>query len=156
VIARLKPGASIESARDDMNAVATAITLLHPQDMTGWQVSVVSLREDLVGDVETLLWTLAALLGAVLVIAATNLISLLLARARSREAAFALRVALGAGRARLARQILTEILLLGLFGGAFRARHHGGAVADAVAAAPATSARMMSRWMRPCSPMPQS
>jgi predicted permease len=76
------------------------------------------LKQELVGDVGTLLWVLMGTIGIVLVIACANVASLVLVRAQDRQPEFALRTALGAGRGRLARQLLVENLLLGLLGGA--------------------------------------
>jgi putative ABC transport system permease protein len=118
VIARLKPGIGLESAEAAMNVLAGRSAERHPQYMSGWGVNVVGLRQDLVEDVEPLLWILTAFVGAVLLIACANLANLLLVRTGQRASEFSARAALGAGRGRLIRQLLVEVLLLGGLGGA--------------------------------------
>lgn len=118
VVARLGTGTTRQAAQAEMSTIASGIARQHPADMTGWDVNVVSLHDDLVGDVEPLLWVLAGFVGVVLLMAGANLAHLLLAHARSRETELAVRSALGGGRARLVRQLVTEVAVLGLLGGA--------------------------------------
>ena len=118
VVARLRTGTTPQAAQAEMSTIAAGIARRHPADMTGWGVNVVSLHDDLVGDVKPLLWVLAGFVGVVLVMAGANLAHLLLARAKSRDTELAVRSALGGGRARLVRQLVTEVVVLGVLGGA--------------------------------------
>ncbi len=117
VVARLADGVSMERAQAEMDAIADRIAVDHPEDMTGWGVNVVPLRRDLVGEARTLLLVLMGVVGVVLLLTCVNLANLLLARASAREREVAVRGALGAGRARVVRQLLVESLLIGVLGG---------------------------------------
>jgi putative ABC transport system permease protein len=117
VVARLAPGATIERAQTEMTAIAARIAQEHPTEMTGWSARVVPLHEDLTRNVASLFWVLLGGVGVVLLIACGNLANLLLARAVSRQREIAVRGALGAGRGRILRQLLTESGLLALAGG---------------------------------------
>jgi len=116
-VARLKPGVTPEIARTDLAGITEELGRRLPGSNGGRGIAVQPLHETLVGDVREALFILLGAVGVVLLIACTNVSSLLLARASGRQREFAIRAALGAARGRLIRQLITESLLLGAVGG---------------------------------------
>ena len=116
-VGRLKAGVSFEQAESDLNTIAANLEKQYPNTNAGNRVRFRPLLEIFVSDVRRALWVIFAAVISVLLIACANIANLLLARATARRKEMAIRTAVGASRWRLARQLLTESILLSLIGG---------------------------------------
>jgi putative ABC transport system permease protein len=142
VVARLKPGISQARAQSDMDAIGRRLAAAYPATNARVGVLVISLHDQLVGQIRPALLVFSGAVALVLLIACANVANLLLARATAREREMAVRAALGAGRRRLVRQMLTESLVLAVAGGLLGLALAWWGVQGLKAAAPPTLPRL--------------
>jgi predicted permease len=140
-IALLKPGVTLDQAREDMARVNAGLAATYPDVNAGLKSNIMTLKEEIVGKMRPVLLVLLGAIGFVLMIACVNVANLLLARSTSRQREFAIRVALGAGQARITMQLLTESVVLAMLGGGLGLVIAKWGTAAAVAAVPRTLPR---------------
>ncbi|HEY4365156.1 MAG TPA: ABC transporter permease [Bryobacteraceae bacterium] len=117
-IGRLKDGMTLASAEADLNTIAARAEQQFPASNAGWDTTSMTLQDRIVRQIRTVMWTLSAVVGAVLLIACVNLANLLLSRSAARHREISIRSSLGAGPGRIIRQLLTESVLLASMGAA--------------------------------------
>jgi predicted permease len=140
-IALLKPGVTLKQAREDMARVNGVLAAAYPDVNAGLKSTIVTLKEEIVGETRLILLVLLGAIGFVLMIACVNVANLLLARSASRQREFAIRAALGAGQVRITMQLLTEGVALAISGGLLGLAIAKWGTAAAVAAVPRTLPR---------------
>jgi len=142
VIARLKPGVTLEQTSASASLLAAQLAVAQPASNTGAGIGVASLHTQVVGDIQRGLLILLGAVAFVLLIACANIANLLLARATARSREIAVRLALGAGRGRLIKQLLTESLLLSAIGGGLAVLVARWSIDALVAVAPQSAPRV--------------
>src|SRR5215813_5401859 len=117
-VGRLKPGVALQQATADMEGIARGLAVAYPESNADTSVTVLPLKQEIVGNIQPFLLVLLAAVGFVLLISCANVANLLLARSTGRMREFAIRAAVGATQGRVVRQLLTESVILALVGGA--------------------------------------
>ncbi len=138
IVARMKPGVTIDMAQRDMDRVVDGLREAYPQFLSGWGVNVTTLTDEVVGDIRPALLVLLGAVAFVLLIGSVNVANLMLARTAGEHREVAVRTALGAGRKRIMQQKLTESLVLSTTGGVLGVVVAAAATKLLLAAAPAT------------------
>ncbi len=140
-IGRLKPGVTLEQARQDMDRVSRQLAATYPDFDSNEKANLIPLKEEMVGDMRPVLLVLLGAVSFVLLICCVNVANLLLARSTSRQREFAIRLAVGADQFRIIRQLLTESILLAIIGGGLGLLLAQFGTAAAIAAVPRTVPR---------------
>jgi putative ABC transport system permease protein len=135
-IGLLKTGVTLQQAREDMRRVNAGLALAYPDVNASIKANIIALKDEIVGEMRPVLLVLLGAVAFVLLIACVNVANLLLARSTARQREFSVRAALGAGHARIVRQLLTESLVLAMIGGAFGLLLAKWGTAAAIAAVP--------------------
>lgn len=146
VIGRLKPGASIQGAQSEIDNISARLEQQFPETNKGWGATVFPIVADTVSQYDTALWVMMGAVGFVLLIACANVANLMLARATGRQREIAVRTALGASRWRIIRQLLTESVIVALFGGALGVLIGFWGIDALRAANPGDAAKFVSGW----------
>jgi predicted permease len=149
VIARLKPDVRLEQAKAEVELIANQLEAQYPEANTGWRASLAPLQEEIVGPIRPALLILLGAVALVLLIACANVANLLLAKTTARGKEITIRLALGASRARIIRQLLTESLLLSLVGGSLGLLLAKWLVGVIIATGPATLPRLADVNLNP-------
>jgi putative ABC transport system permease protein len=142
VIARLKPGATLDQAKDEMETLGARLEQSNPAVNRGWRPNLFPIQDELFGNVQKAMWVLLGAVGFLLLMACANVANLLLAHGAARQKEISIRAALGASRGRLMAQLLCESLLLALAGGALGFALARGSVALVARLGPASIPRL--------------
>lgn len=149
VVGLLKPGVSLKQAQSQMTTIGARLTQEYPKTNKGWTVAVTRMQDEMVGDVRVTLYLLWGAVSVVLLIACANTAALLLGKSMARTREVAVRIAMGASRRRIIRQLLTESMLLAVVaGGAGLLLAYGGSKA-LIALAPADLPRLRETGIDP-------